>query len=177
MNCSQNNPNNPSIKPLIEIGLTVLKNSPRLKLALQGISIVYSTRPPANLKQTLTRSKFADKVEGIVSKCGDKRYITCKQLIVGKTFIFKSTNQEFEIKKKYELQYKIPIICFDMHGMRRKLHRRNKSSITGKNDTALAVDQRKRISNTTSECTHRTMCQGQGNEIYRLPFQQNVSRG
>ena len=93
------NPKNPIINPLIEIGLTVLKNSSRLKLALQGISFVYRTRQPANLKQILTRSKFSDKVEGIVSKCRDKRCITCKQLMVGKMFTFKSTNQEFKIKK------------------------------------------------------------------------------
>ena len=75
------------------------KNSPRLKRGLQGTSIVYSTRQPANLKQILTRSKFADKIEGIVSKGKDKRCITCKQLILGKTFTFKSTDQEFKIKK------------------------------------------------------------------------------
>ena len=77
----------------------MLKNNPRLKLALGGKSIAYSTGKPANLKQILTRSKFPDKLEGIVSKCRDKRCITCKQLIVGKTFTFKSTNQEFKIKK------------------------------------------------------------------------------
>ena len=69
------------------------------------------------------------------------------------------------------------LLCFDMHGMRRELHRRNKTMITGKNDTASATDQRKRIPNTTSEWTHRTMCQGQRNEIYSLPFLENASRG
>ena len=77
----------------------MLKDNPRLKFALQGISIIYSTRQPANLRQILTRPKFADKVEGIVSKWEDKRCITCKQLIMGKTFTFKSTNQEFQIKR------------------------------------------------------------------------------
>ena len=48
----------------------MLKNSPRLKLAVQGISTVHSTRQPANLKQILTTSKFADKVEGIKSMYG-----------------------------------------------------------------------------------------------------------
>ena len=84
-------------------------------------------------------------------------------------------NMHCMLKLKYELQYKIHIVCFDMHGMQRELHERNKTTITGKNDTASVTDQRKRIANTTSECTHRTMCQGQRNEIYSLLFQQNVS--
>ena len=54
------------------------------------------------------------------------------------------------LKLKYKLQYKIHIVCFDIHGMRRELHQRNKTTITGKNDIASATDQRKRIANTTS---------------------------
>ena len=49
------NPNNPSIKPLIQIGLTMLKNSPRLKLALQGNTYKYLQDP--NLP-TKTRESY-----------------------------------------------------------------------------------------------------------------------
>ena len=54
------NPNNPSIKPLIETGLMMLKTNPRLRHSLQGIKIIHNNRqsPNLNLKQLLTRSKF-----------------------------------------------------------------------------------------------------------------------
>ena len=70
------NPNNPPITSLLETGLTILKNSPRMKSILERLKFIHSKRQPHNLIQLLVRSRFTNKTQGTVSQCGGKRCAT-----------------------------------------------------------------------------------------------------
>ena len=92
------NPNNPSITSLPQTSFTILKSSSKMKSVLEGTKTINSRRQPPNLKQLLVNSKFTNRTEGIVSKCGGKSCTTCELLIVGNSFHVKSSNYPFKMK-------------------------------------------------------------------------------
>ena len=77
-----------------------------MKSASEETKIINSMRQPPNLKQQLVKSKFTNRTEGIVSKCGGKRCTTCEQMIVGSSFHFKSSNYPFKVKHNMDCNSK-----------------------------------------------------------------------
>ena len=60
---------------LSQTGLTMLKTTLRLKTILENINIIHSKRQSRNLKQLLTKSRFSDKTEGTITRCGGKNVL------------------------------------------------------------------------------------------------------
>ena len=96
------NPNTPNMFPVIKTYLQMLMSSARMTSALSTIKIIHRRRRPPNLKQLLVKSKFTDKTEGIMSKGGENKCYTCKQLKTESSFYFKSYDQPFKVKQNMD---------------------------------------------------------------------------
>ena len=110
------NPNNPSIISQLQTNLTILKSSPKVRSVWEGTKIINSRRQPSNLKQLLVNSKFINRTEGIVSKCGGKRCTTYEQLIVGNSYHFKSSNYSFKMKHDMDCSSKFVLYVLTCAG-------------------------------------------------------------
>ena len=87
-----------------------------MKSASERTKIVNSRRQPPNLKQLQVKSKFTNRTEGIVSKCGGKRCTPCEQLIVGNSFHFKSSNYPFKVKHDIDCNSKFVLYVLTCAG-------------------------------------------------------------
>ena len=94
------NPGNPSLWPLVQTTLDVMKTSKRLEKVLNTTKIIKSKRQPPNLKAILTHAKFTTKsIAGGSSKCGDKRCGTCPHIQETFNITITSTGERFRIKQ------------------------------------------------------------------------------
>ena len=90
------NPDSTDAFQAIKSNLPYLIESPRMKNALNDSKIIKSSRQPPSLKRLLTRAKFNNNKEFMVTKCKNKRCKLCDNLIESSKFIFKD-NQCFKI--------------------------------------------------------------------------------
>ena len=94
----------------------MLISSPRMKSTLSTIKRIHNRRQPPNLKQLLIKLKFTDKTEGIVSKFGENKCHTCKQLKMGNSFYFKSNYQPIKVKQNTDWNSKFVIYMLTCAG-------------------------------------------------------------
>ncbi|KAK3083263.1 hypothetical protein FSP39_017901 [Pinctada imbricata] len=86
------NPKNEKIFNVAKQFLPILHQSPSLRSLFKPQDFIHSRRQPPNLKKLLTRAKFTSNPDETfkVSKCLDPRCGTCKFILEGDTFKFKS---------------------------------------------------------------------------------------
>ena len=97
---STNNPNNPNIFNTIKLSIDQIKGSSRLKDILDNTKLIHSKRQPPNLERILCNSKYINKNNFGVKKCG-KNCVCCTYLMEIKSHKFNNQNSSFDIRNEF----------------------------------------------------------------------------